>query len=242
MLRLSQSQAAARTRDQDRRDYLGFTLVEMLLAIGLSTILMVTVLAVIGSIRSVPAASNAAPPQSLHRLISLIESDFRKSHYIRQNKQGLTLYSYNALTPQTHESTHSPVVIQYSIADSDGHAWLVRQQRFAHRTDVENQDWNLMTPLRVGVRRADWELPQRNQGVDSGPDTVQQATPSRNTPEIEKKPEELGLTSDSLASVIYLHLFEESNNNTPTKTLEIIANPLNRPSFHASESNKGEVQ
>jgi hypothetical protein len=114
----------------------GFTLVELLLATVLATILMIGVLAVITNLgargivadggRSLEGLSESQAEEACVRLLredldQAISADATKSNVLR-------LSGYGALDARGREWTHRPVNVVYAIEEIDGRPWLTRRQ------------------------------------------------------------------------------------------------------------------
>lgn len=122
-----------------------FTLLELLLATVLLSMLMVGVLSVVTRLGSAAnrtiAASNAASPQATgsvelrderNRLadsvVRLLRDDLEHAIDVDRSEPGrLVFVSYRSLA-DSQDSSHRPVRIAYSIERVDGRAWLVRRQ------------------------------------------------------------------------------------------------------------------
>lgn len=117
-----------------------FTIIELLLATVLSTVLMIGVLAVItrlGAPDSAAASSTGRHGDSpstvasevIEPLMSLLREDLGLARVMEAAKPNeIALEGYAGLDGQSHERTHRPVRVHYRIEFIDGRPWLVRRQ------------------------------------------------------------------------------------------------------------------
>lgn len=114
----------------------GFTLVELLLATTLSTLLLIGVMAVVtglsssaGFERSVGATGHATDPAVVDSWLRLLREDFENARRIELlSDTELEVVGYAALDPQSGERTHRPVRVVYAIERVGGRDWVVRRQ------------------------------------------------------------------------------------------------------------------
>ena len=119
----------------------GFTLLELLLASALTTLLMVGVLGIVAQV-GLPARqpSDAASPDaasgdaSLRGFADILRLDLEHAASIDVTKPNrVELLGYGSLDAETRRRTHRPVRIVYHIARIGDRRWLLREQR---RLDV----------------------------------------------------------------------------------------------------------
>lgn len=124
-----------------------FTIVELLVASALATVLMVGVLHVVGSIKHDRVNSQehaAAIP--LENLVHLLAWDLTNARTIVQKNGKIVLEGYCALDRDVFDVTrdptasvlHEPVVVEYSVWKDNGHSWLTRRQ--THLNDLSNRN------------------------------------------------------------------------------------------------------
>jgi hypothetical protein len=150
----------------------GFTLVEMLLATVLTTILMVGVLAVITTLGTRGAVADGARPleglsdaQAAEACARLVREDLDVATHIDATKTGeLRLSGYGALDARSRERTGRPVNIRYAVEEIDGRPWLVRRQE---SLDAVGRDDILQDLVCAGVRRM--ELVKTPPDLKDGP-------------------------------------------------------------------------
>lgn len=123
----------------------GFTLLELLLATVLTTVLMVAVMAVITRLAGPYAAGAVQPgttstPDLVQRrpidadvmrpLVDILRHDLQHAGEINGAKHNeLKLTGQLALAGGNKAVTHRPAEVVYKIAQLDGRDWLVREQR-----------------------------------------------------------------------------------------------------------------
>ncbi|MEM9109978.1 MAG: prepilin-type N-terminal cleavage/methylation domain-containing protein [Planctomycetota bacterium] len=130
----------------------GFTILELLLATTLATILMVAVLGVVGSIRRVP---EMRPARAGHeqRLETLVQRDLIESeHIVLDKKGGLRVLTYAAIDPETYAHIHAPVWARYRVVESGGQSWLVRDQKHIDPLRSELSCTTRLSPDIYGIR------------------------------------------------------------------------------------------
>lgn len=113
-----------------------FTLLELLVATALSTVLMIGVLAVVADlgapevaagIRDEAGAGGAA--EASDAWVRLLREDLAHAHSIDASKANeVALMGYGALDGRGRERTHRPVLVLYRIEMIDGRPWLIRRQ------------------------------------------------------------------------------------------------------------------
>jgi len=164
------------------RDPLGFTLLELLLATVLATVLMVGVMAVVtdlgvsrSHIQPPPAGSDAsktgAKIEPLDAWARLLCEDIRHASAINTSRKGvLALTGYNALDPSRLRRTHRPVRVLYEFRDIDGRKWIIRRQTALDVLTNQNVRRDLvccgvsrfeLTPITVASKRPDDEAPEK---------------------------------------------------------------------------------
>jgi hypothetical protein len=136
----------------------GFTLVEMLLATVLTTILMVGVLAVITTLGTRGAVADSVRPlegltdtQAAEACARLVREDLDEATNVDATKVGeLRLSGYGALDSRSRERTGRPVNVRYAVEEIDGRPWLVRRQESLDALGLDNVLCDLVCE---GVRR-----------------------------------------------------------------------------------------
>jgi hypothetical protein len=114
----------------------GFTLVELLLATVLTTILMIGVLAVITSLGARGVVADGGRPleglsesQAWEACVRLLREDLDQASSADAAKPNvLRLSGYGALDARSREQAHRPVKVVYAVEEIDGRPWLTRRQ------------------------------------------------------------------------------------------------------------------
>lgn len=112
------------------RKHAAFTLVEVLSATALMSILMVGLIHVIGSLSPAAQAEVVASADSQNTeemLVKLIESDLSHAHAVRQIGESLVLGGHHHLTAGGLR-LHRPVRVVYEVKSLEGKSILVRRQ------------------------------------------------------------------------------------------------------------------
>jgi len=124
----------------------GFTLLELLLATVLSTVLMVGVLAVITTLGA-PALDAAEPgqpaspvgDQTLAALQRLLAGDIDHARQILTvERDRFVLIGSSMLGGADRRRVHRPVRVTYRLERIDGHTWLIRTQAALDVLDNQN--------------------------------------------------------------------------------------------------------
>ncbi len=113
-----------------------FTLLELLVATALSTVLMIGVLAVVADLGAPEVAAGIAEEagaaggdEALDAWVGLLREDLAHAHSIDASKANeVVLMGYGALDGRARERTHRPVLVLYKIERIDGRPWLIRRQ------------------------------------------------------------------------------------------------------------------
>jgi hypothetical protein len=105
-----------------------FTMVELLAATALSTLLFIAALSVIRTLQ--PARSTSTPTSANWTLAvrQQIEWDLTNAVVFRQDEHGLILGGYGSLSSAGSAETHLPVMVTYALQIIHSRQWLVRQQ------------------------------------------------------------------------------------------------------------------
>lgn len=144
----------------------GFTLLELLLASALTTMLMVAVLGLVAQSghpadqRGDPASRDAA----VDGLIDALRSDLEHAVAVRADEANrVELLGHAGLDAASRERSHRPVRIVYRIEEIDGRRWLLREQRLLDVLTNRNTQRDLVA---AGVES--FELTSRPFAVDRG--------------------------------------------------------------------------
>lgn len=143
-----------------------FTLLEMLMATALSTVLMIGVMAVVADLGSAgldssvrqrkPLETGGDPAPGIGRdalgaWVGLLREDLRHATEVVASRDNeLTLWGYGALDSRSRERTHRPVRVRYGIETVGGRSWLVRRQSLLDALTNQNVQRDLVCG---GVRR-----------------------------------------------------------------------------------------
>lgn len=121
-----------------------FTLLELLLAVALSGLLMIGVLAVItqlgaaafssggtshGEADETEAQHHLSTQHTLDATVRLLRDDLSAAISIDASKSRLVIIGYGALEARRRARRHRPVRVTYLIAKVEGQSWLIRRQR-----------------------------------------------------------------------------------------------------------------
>jgi prepilin-type N-terminal cleavage/methylation domain-containing protein len=107
----------------------GFTIVELLAATALSTLLFLAALSVIRTLGKTELTGAASRRYGWElSLRQQLRWDFANAVVLRHDEHGLILGGYGSLDPQTFAPTHRPVRVIYSLRDIGTGRWLVREQ------------------------------------------------------------------------------------------------------------------
>ena len=117
------------------RNARAFTLLELLMATVLMSLLMVGVLAVVATLGKAEIASGgqmhasvALPAEAMDAMVNLLREDLSQAGDVAVQANELTLTGYTALGGAARESTHRPAEVAYKLEDVDGRRWLIRRQ------------------------------------------------------------------------------------------------------------------
>lgn len=118
-----------------RRVGRAFTLVEMMAATALATVLMVGALSVIGTMK--PTRINGHDPTPhFADIVRLLRWDLTNARTVQYENNTLKLEGYGSLDPAGFgwkryallPPSHQPITIEYRLWQNRGHSWLVRRQ------------------------------------------------------------------------------------------------------------------
>lgn len=113
----------------------GFTLIEMLLATVLTSVLMLGVLAVIISVSAPIKAAGGDEPEvvaarnDVEAIVRAMKADLTQARTLEAEGGELRLMSYGGLDTQTCDRTQRPVRIRYLVRTLAGRSWLMREER-----------------------------------------------------------------------------------------------------------------
>ena len=113
----------------------GFTLIEMLLALALTTVLLTIVSVTIGAVArdNERLKSMDSSPSQLEPVVDILRQDLQQSTTYQMTDGILTLHGHSDVTTVIQgasgviESGHDPVVIEYEVLDLGNVYWLVRR-------------------------------------------------------------------------------------------------------------------
>ncbi len=156
-----------------------FTLLELLTATVLSTVLMMGVMAVVtdlgasGMYQQTPDGSGESPgahkqSRQLDAWMRLLRRDISHAGEVNtlENNE-LVFTGYNALDTSGGRRTHRPVQVSYRIREVDGRKWLVRQQAALDVLTNKNVQRDLVCR---GVRRFELvPIVRKSKQVDKKP-------------------------------------------------------------------------
>ncbi len=134
-----------------------FTFLELLLAMTLTALLMVGVLAVISRVMgpsselSVHEDANSSAVPGDSGWVRLLRRDLEHARAVTANADGdLVMAGYLALDATNHGLTHRPAVVTYHVEPVAGRHWLVRRQALLDVLSTDNVRRDLVCH---GVRR-----------------------------------------------------------------------------------------
>ncbi len=150
----------------------GFTLLELLLATVLVTLLMMGVLGVVVRVAGPIADTNAAgrndpntiPQGTVSAWVSLLREDLAHARGVSVSDDGvIALAGHLALDRQGREQTHRPALVIYQLEDIGDQSWLVRKQMLLDVLSTEAIQRDLVcsgvqrfTLLRRDVKDEQW--------------------------------------------------------------------------------------
>ena len=113
-----------------------FTLLELLLAMALSTMLLLGVLAVLtdlGAVGTAPGGGGVlrkgSDPAPVETWAHLLSDDLSHAAHVDASAENkVTLIGYGALDARGRERMHRPVRVVYTLEELDGRPWLIRRQ------------------------------------------------------------------------------------------------------------------
>jgi prepilin-type N-terminal cleavage/methylation domain-containing protein len=108
-----------------RRHPAAFSLIEMLAALALGTLLMLAAMGVLRSLAHFPAATiTAQSPQT--EVVRLLRWDLANARRFESTPDGVILWGLDSLDPVDMTATHRPAKVIYRIADFAGVSSLMR--------------------------------------------------------------------------------------------------------------------
>lgn len=110
-----------------RGRFAGFTLIEMLAALALGTLLMLAAMGVLRSLapRPTTTSAEAAPAADVLRLVRW---DLANARRFESSPDGVTLWGLGSLNPADMSPTHRPTVVRYRVGEFAGTASLLRSE------------------------------------------------------------------------------------------------------------------
>jgi len=130
-----------------------FTLLELLVATALSTLLIIGLMSVITSVAQTQAQSDplevdagaALDARAVEAWVALLREDLNHASAtdVRVPNQ-LTLMGYAALEGAMRRTTHRPVQVRYRFESIGGRTWMVRRQRAMDVLTSENEQRDLV--------------------------------------------------------------------------------------------------
>ena len=105
-----------------------FTLVELLAATALSTLLFLAALSVIHTLGPATRVEKEESHAWTLAARQQLEWDLNNAAILKQDEHGLILGGYGALDPQSMTAVHLPVLVTYALRDIENQRWLVREQ------------------------------------------------------------------------------------------------------------------
>jgi len=116
------------------RNRSGFTLIEMLLATVLTSVLMVGVLAVITRVSrpiSIPIheASLTSISMGTDAVFRVVTADLAQAREVKLDGSDIALTGFGGLDPVTRERNQRPVHMRYRVQQVADQSWLVREER-----------------------------------------------------------------------------------------------------------------
>lgn len=116
---------------KDRCEHLGFTLIEMLLALTLTAILLTIVSVTLGAVLrdGQRLERMQSQPLWLESVVGVIRRDLREAETYQITSQGLVLHAHAGIQGALGQADHDPVTIEYRLIKQQDTQWLVRQVR-----------------------------------------------------------------------------------------------------------------
>ena len=108
----------------------GMTLVELLAALAIASVVLVAALTVTATLTRAEAAAKQGSERSsiLEGLRRVLAMDLAHAERSRSDKTGFSLQTHAALDGAL-EVTHVPAEVAYRVVDTGGRRWLVRSQQ-----------------------------------------------------------------------------------------------------------------
>lgn len=109
----------------------GFTLVELMVALTIATILIVASIGICGRLTQTSQfrQSVESAEQRQHRIIPIIAADLRQAVRCRAMDDSIILLTSSRFAPETLEHSHAVTEVHYHTVTIDGVTWLVRDQQ-----------------------------------------------------------------------------------------------------------------
>ena len=206
-----------------------FTLIELLLATALSSVLMLGILAVISNTKAITPQPNdpeSTTNRTVDTLARLISDDLELATYAAMNDDGsLTITSLSSIHPTTNQRTHRPVAITYAIEPIGSRPWLIRRQSALDVLTNQNTHRELVCAniARIEIQGIDAfasDAPtNQNNSTDPNQSAVDQSGQSAQT-----------ITQPELIDGLPAHIWYFDHNQTPPP----IATPNTANSKHIS--------
>lgn len=153
----------------------GFTMIELLLATVLMSVLMIGVLAVITRVAA-PLEDKTDPgmpndDRAAQACVALLRSDLCTARSIASDADEVRLVNFGGLDPQTLEPTQLPVRVRYYTKVLAGRTWLLREQYDM----VDNERQTVQTELVMpGIARIELSAPEQR----ADPSDLDEALPA----------------------------------------------------------------
>ena len=136
-------------------DRSGFTLLELILAVALASLLMVGVLAVITRIGAAAMNPNLTPgndqppDQMMHakpldNFVRLLRQDLNHARRVETAPDRLAIFTYHALEARRRQTQHRPVRVVYQLQHIGGQPWLLRRQQALDVQTNQNRQRDLL--------------------------------------------------------------------------------------------------
>ncbi len=123
----------------------GFTIMELLIASALASILMIGILfATTQQARQVQRQQKQSSPTELDSIVQLLRRDLMLATACRIKDQQIQLQGYFKLDEKTFSQTQQPAQVIYRLADIDQETWLIRHQQDPTSLTLQDSSANLV--------------------------------------------------------------------------------------------------
>ena len=125
---------------------LGLTIVELLAATALATMLVAAVLGVLNRVTQQQKVllTDDAPEPWHNRIVDLLEWDLANSQTIRTTPDGIHLEGFASRDVVTGEPLHCPAVVSYLIVREGERSWLMRRETHPDALVLDNRTAELV--------------------------------------------------------------------------------------------------